>query len=266
MKLSVMAYTIVISLFLTVLIVLSIGYLSEVPITEEQALTNAINMAFEAEKDEDEIKEDLINYYLAETSKRGDVEIIFHTIDAENGLLDVEVIKTYYWMGVKKEVNCRRVVIIEAPGELPEILSTEPIYWNKGIPFYESVTIDPYARYINETYVEMMANLKDGPNGTYLAVKDGDFMFYVANDDEATRAYPVDAGLLVLTTEFAEDNYVVYPVSKWLQDAELYNKLLTTFSKEGFAEKWSFEESNINDIKTGGFSYEYYFNQGHCEF
>lgn len=266
MKLPVMAYTIVISLFLVILILLSVGYLSEVPITEEQALTNAINIAFVEGKDEEEIKEDFIKYYLSETSKNGDAEIIFHSIDAENGLLDVEVIKTYYWMGVEKTVSARRVAIIEAPGELPEILSTEPIYWNKGIPFYESVTIDPYARYISKDYVVLMNSLKAGPDGTYCAIKDGDFIFYVNADNNGMREFPVDAGLLVLTTEFSENNYIVYPVSKWLQDEALFNSLAGTFSKEEYVEKWSFESEDIAAIKNGDFSYSYYFNQGHCEF
>ena len=266
MKIPVMAYTIVISLFLVILILLSVGYLSEVPITEEHALTNAINIAFQEGKDEEEIKEDVLQYYLRETSKKGDAEIIFHTVDAENGLLDVEVIKTYYWMGVKKTSNVRKVVIIDAPGEIPEIVSTEPIYWNKNIPFYESVTIDPYTRYIKEEYVSLMNSLKEGPDGTYCAVKDGDFIFYVNADNNGMREFPVDAGLLVLTTEFAEGNYIVYPISKWLQDETLFNELLNTFSNDNYVEKWSFEENDINAIKNGDFSYSYYFNQGYCEF
>ena len=266
MKLPVMAYTIVISLFLTILILLSVGYISEVPITEEHSLTNAINIAFEYGKDEEEIKEDLIEYYLRETSKKGNVEIIFHTVDAENGLLDVEIVKTYYWMGVEKKVNIRRVVIVDEPGEIPEIVSSKPIYWNKDMPFFKSVEVEPYVRYIKEDYVSLMLSLKEGPDGTYCAIKDGDFMFYVNSDNNGMREFPVDAGLLVLTTEFAEGNYIVYPVSKWLQDDALFNELLSTFSKTEYVEKWTFEENDINAIKNGDFSYGYYFNEGYCSF
>ena len=113
----VISFTVVFCLLLTILSCCSVSFLSEVPITESKAVENAVSISLSKNIDKDitdeELMADFMNYYLKETANKGSSDIRFHQVDAENGLLDVEVIKTYYWMGVKKEVNTRKVAYIE---------------------------------------------------------------------------------------------------------------------------------------------------------
>lgn len=113
----VISFTVVFCLLLTILSCCSVSFLSEVPITESKAVENAVSISLSKNIDKDitdeELMAEFMNYYLKETANKGSSDIRFHQVDAENGLLDVEVIKTYYWMGVKKEVNTRKVAYIE---------------------------------------------------------------------------------------------------------------------------------------------------------
>ena len=125
-----MAATIILCFMLTIMSVLTINSISSLKVSEQTSLNNAVDSAIRAiELDNTENSEnyekvvnDLLQLIILQSSSDGNINIKILEANTKEGLLDVEVKKTYTWFGIKKDVTARRTVILE------EFENPEPEY------------------------------------------------------------------------------------------------------------------------------------------
>ena len=116
-----MASTIILCFMLTILSILTINSIASTRVAEQTSLNHVVDASVKAiqldkeyNKDNyEEIVNDLLQLILLQSTSDGNINVKILEANTNEGLLDVEVSKTYVWYGIKKQVVARRTVILE---------------------------------------------------------------------------------------------------------------------------------------------------------
>lgn len=116
-----MASTIVLCFMLTILSVLTINSVAATRVSEQTSLNNVVDASIKAiqldkqynQDNYEEVVSDLLQLIILQSTSDGNINIKILEANTKEGLLDVEVSKTYIWYGIKKQVVSRRTVILE---------------------------------------------------------------------------------------------------------------------------------------------------------
>ena len=116
-----MASTIILCFMLALMSILTINSISALKVSEQTSLNNAVDSAIDSIQLEgnasvdnyEQTVNDLLQLIIMQSNANGNINIKILEANTKEGLLDVEVTKTYTWFGIKKNVVSRRTVILE---------------------------------------------------------------------------------------------------------------------------------------------------------
>lgn len=121
MRTSIMASTIILCFMLALMSILTINSISSLRVSEQTSLNNIVDSAIKSIEEDreinadnyEEVMNDLLQLIILQSNANGNINIKILEANTKEGLLDIEVSKTYTWFGIQKEVKSRRTVIME---------------------------------------------------------------------------------------------------------------------------------------------------------
>ena len=116
-----MTSTIIICFVLTLLSILTINSYTATKIEQQTTLDNVVNASIKSMELDEVVNEsnyeqmigNLNQLIVMQSDTKGTVEVKIVDANTQEGLLDIEVTKTYNWLGFKKKVVARRVIIMD---------------------------------------------------------------------------------------------------------------------------------------------------------
>ena len=147
-----MASTIILCFMLTIFSVLTINSFSSTRVAEQTSLNNVVDASMNAiqldkqynRENYEEVVNDLLQLVILQSASNGKIEVKILEANTQEGLLDIEVTKTYTWYGVKKDVVARRTVILEEfenpPAEATTVMFTFTDVNNQNIVWRDDAT------------------------------------------------------------------------------------------------------------------------------
>ena len=156
-----MASTIILCFMLTIFSVLTINSFSSTRVAEQTSLNNVVDASMKAiqldkeynRENYEEVVNDLLQLVILQSASNGKIEVKILEANTQEGLLDVEVTKTYTWYGVKKDVVARRTVILEEfenpPAEATTVrftftdVNNQDIIWRDDATFVGAILKRP---------------------------------------------------------------------------------------------------------------------------
>ena len=115
-----MASTIILCFMLTILSVLTINSAAGMRVEQQTTLDTVVDASMKAiqldkeynQNNYEEVVNDLLQLILLQSASDGNIEIKILEANTKEGLLDIEVSKTYKWYGIKKNIVSRRTVVV----------------------------------------------------------------------------------------------------------------------------------------------------------
>lgn len=156
-----MASTIILCFMLTIFSVLTINSVSSVRVEQQTTLDNVVDVSLKAiqldkvynQNNYEEVVNDLLQLVILQSASDGNIEIKILEANTKEGLLDVEVSKTYKWYGIKKQIVSRRTVILDEfenpPAEMTNVMFTykdnnnQEIVWRDDTTFVGAILKRP---------------------------------------------------------------------------------------------------------------------------
>lgn len=156
-----MASTIILCFMLTILSVLTINSAAGMRVEQQTTLDTVVDASMKAiqldkeynQNNYEEVVNDLLQLILLQSASDGNIEIKILEANTKEGLLDIEVSKTYKWYGIKKNIVSRRTVILEEfenpPAEATNVMfiyrdaNDQEIVWRDDSTFVGAILRRP---------------------------------------------------------------------------------------------------------------------------
>lgn len=128
MRTSIMAAVIILCFTLTLFSILTINSFSSAKLSAQTNLNASVDSAMHAltldnaynSNTYENVVGDLLQQIILQSDSNGPIDVKILNANISEGLLDVEIVKTFTWMGLKRQVTCRRTVILEEYDNPPE--------------------------------------------------------------------------------------------------------------------------------------------------
>ena len=141
MRTSIMASTIIICFTFVLLTIMTVNSAYAKKVEQQTTLNNVVDASLKSiELDKEynslnyeDVVGDMVALIVAQSDTEGDVSVTILEANTKEGLLDIEVTKTYKWMGAVRQITTRRTVILEEFENPPSIeMLVKFVYEDEG--------------------------------------------------------------------------------------------------------------------------------------